>query len=66
MYFNRFDSYYYSRPISYRSYNTRLAKPDILNIQDSETEQILDFFRKNNQTVDNLGGLARGIRFGDL
>ena len=66
MFFNRFDSYYYSRPISYRSYNTRLTKPDILNIKDTETEQILEFFRTNNQTVDNLGGLARGIRFGDL
>lgn len=66
MFFNRFDSYYYSRPVSYRSYNTRLTKPEILNIKDSETEQILDFFRQNNQAVDNLGGLARGIRFGDL
>lgn len=66
MFFNRFDSYYYSRPVSYRSYNTRLTKPEILNIKDPETEQILEFFRQNNHAVDNLGGLARGIRFGDL
>lgn len=26
MFFNRSDSYYYSRPISYRSYNPRLTK----------------------------------------
>lgn len=66
MFFNRFDSYYYSRPVSYRSYNSRVTNKEILNINDSESEQILEFFRKNNQAVDNLGGLARGIRFGDL
>ena len=66
MYFNRSDSYYYSRPVSYRSYNTRLTKKEILNITDPETDQVLEFFRKNNRSVDNLGGLARGIRFGDL
>ena len=66
MFLNRLDSYYYSRPVSYRSYNTRLAKPEILNIKDSETEQVLEFFRANKLAVDNLGGLARGIRFGDL
>ena len=66
MFLNKFDSYYYSRPVSYRSYNTRISKPEILSIKDTETEQILEFFRQYNQTVDNLGGLARGIRFGDL
>lgn len=66
MFLNKFDSYYYSRPVSYRSYNTRISKPEILTIKDTETEQILEFFRQNNQAVDNLGGLARGIRFGDL
>lgn len=66
MFLNKFDSYYYSRPVSYRSYNTRISKPEILSIKDTETEQILEFFRQYNQAVDNLGGLARGIRFGDL
>lgn len=66
MFFNRFDSYYYSRPVSYRSYNPRLTKQEVLTLPDPDTDQVLDFFRRNNVTVDNLGGLARGIRFGDL
>lgn len=64
--FNRFDSPYYSRPVSYRSYNPRITKKEVLNIADPETEQVLDFFRRNNVVVDNLGGLSRGVRFGDL
>ena len=64
--FGKFDSPYYSRPVSYRSYNPRIQKKEILNITDPESEKVLDFFRRNNVTVDNLGGLARGIRFGDL
>ena len=64
--FGRFDSPYYSRPVSYRSYNPRISRKEILNIADPQTEQVLDFFRRNNVTVENLGGLARGIRFGDL
>ena len=28
--------------------------------------KVLQFFSKNNVTVDNLGGLSRGIRFGDI
>lgn len=66
MFFNRFDSYYYSRPISYRSYNPRITKQEVLTIADPDTDKVLDFFRRNNVTVDNLGGLSRGIRFGDL
>lgn len=66
MFFNSMDSYYYSRPVSYRSYNPRISKPEIINIKDVETDKVLDLFRRNNVTVDNLGGLARGIRFGDL
>lgn len=27
---------------------------------------MLAFFKKNNVEVENLGGLARGIKFGDL
>lgn len=64
--FGRFDSYYYSRPVSYRSYNPRVTREEILPIVDNESNQLLDFFRKNNVQVENLGGLARGIRFGDL
>ena len=66
MYFNRFDSYFYSRPISYRSYNPKITRKDILPFIDPETDQVLDFFKRNNIQVTDLGGLARGIRFGDL
>jgi len=48
MYFNKFDSYYYSRPVSYRSYNPRITRQEILTISDPETTQLLNFFRKNN------------------
>ena len=63
---NRFDSYYYSRPISYRSYYPRQVKEEVLTINDNETNQVLDLLRRKQQEVNNLGGLARGIRFGDL
>ena len=66
MLWTRQDSYYYSRPVSYRSYNPRLTKKEILNIQDPDTDKVLNFFARNNVTVDNLGGLSRGIRFGDI
>lgn len=66
MYFNRSDSYYYSRPVSYRSYNPRITREEILPFNDPDTAAVLDFFRANSVTVDNLGGLARGLRFGDL
>ena len=45
MFFNRFDSYYYSRPIAYRSYNTRLTKPELLRFDDSETQEVMNYLR---------------------
>lgn len=62
----RFDSIFYSRPVSYRSYNPRILRKEILNIKDIETTELLDFFNRNNVTVEDFGGLGRGIRFGDL
>ena len=35
MYFNKMDSYYYSRPISYRSYNARVNTKEILETPDN-------------------------------
>jgi hypothetical protein len=64
--FGRFDSYYYSRPVSYKSYNSRVAREEILQTTDTETNDLINFFRSNNVQFENLGGLARGIRFGDL
>lgn len=66
MFYNKFDSYYYSRPVSYRSYNPRLVKPEILKETDPDTIALLNFFKRLNITVDDLGGISRGIRFGDL
>jgi hypothetical protein len=64
--YNKFDSYYYSRPISYRSINTRVSRPEILNISDPESNQVLELLAKYKVNANNLGGLARGIQFGDL
>jgi hypothetical protein len=64
--YGRFDSYFYSRPVSYRSYNPRITRKDILTIADPDTNKVLEFFRNNRVEVENLGGLSRGIRFGDL
>jgi hypothetical protein len=66
MYYGKFDSYYYSRPVSYRSYNPRLLRSDVIAVNDTETNELLDFFRRNNIEVENFGGLGRGVRFGDL
>lgn len=66
MLFNKFDSYYYSRPIAYRSYNPKLTRPEILKFDDSQTTEVLNFLRQNNIEVTNLGGLNRGLRFFDL
>lgn len=66
MSYGRFDSYFYSRPVSYRSYNPAVLRQEVLTINDPETNELLDFFRRNNVEVVNLGGLGRGIRFGDL
>lgn len=49
--FNRFDSYFYSRPVSYRSYNPRVLRQEILSVNDTETNELLDFFRRNNVQV---------------
>lgn len=65
MFFNKFDSYYYSRPISYRSYYPRIAKPEILPINDPQSQEVLSFLQQQNIEAKNLGGLARGIRFWD-
>jgi len=64
--YNKFDSYYYSRPVSYRSYNTRVSRPEILNISDPESNQVLELLAHYKINANNLGGLARGIQFGDL
>lgn len=45
--YNKMDSYYYSRPISYRSYYPRINKEEILTINDQESDQVLELLRNN-------------------
>jgi hypothetical protein len=66
MSYTRFDSYYYSRPISYRSYYPRLQKQEISPYNDQESAQRIEILKGAQKEVNDLGGLARGIRFGDL
>lgn len=67
MYFNRWDSFYYSRPISYRSYYPRQQKLELLKQNDSQTQEVLTLLRsQEGGNLQDLGGLGRGIRFNDL
>jgi hypothetical protein len=66
MFYTKFDGYYYSRPVSYKSYYARIDKPEILVENDVDTQDILKFLQANNIVVNNLGGLSRGIRFDDI
>ena len=66
MYYGRFDSYYYSRPVAYRSYYPRIQKPEILHFETRDTEEVLNLFRNRNIQFTDLGGLNRGIRFLDF
>lgn len=66
MFFNRFDSYYYSRPIAYRSYNHRLTKPEILKYDDHESQEVVNFLRQQGFEPKNKGTLHRGILFEDF
>ena len=66
MHYNRFDSYFYSRPVAYKSYYPRIEKKEILTFNDPETDQVVNYLRAEGYDVQNLGGLARGIRFGDI
>jgi hypothetical protein len=66
MSYNRFDSYFYSRPVSYRSYYPRLTKQTLLSDLDPDTTKVNNFLRSKGVEVNDLGGISRGIRFGDL
>ncbi len=67
MLLNKWDSYYYSRPVSYRSYYPRQQKPEVLKTQDNESQEVLRFLsQQKDLKINDLGGLGRGIRFDDL
>jgi hypothetical protein len=66
MFFNKLDSYSYSRPVSYRSYYPKLTKNEILPLNDPESQEVLAYLRQQNIEANDLGGLARGIRFLDF
>ena len=44
----------------------RQVKEEVLTLSDNETNEVLGLLKGRNLEVNNLGGLARGIRFGDL
>ncbi len=57
-----FDSYSYSRPVSYRSYTPRVWKPYILTDHlDKESDEIKGILQRNRQGFDEKETLARGI-----
>jgi hypothetical protein len=59
-----FESYNYSRPTSYRSYNARIFKPYILTDHlDQESEAIKALLTQNRQVFLPTEGLARGIHW---
>lgn len=66
MLFNKFDSYHYSRPVSYRSYNPRVVSKEILPFNDADTQEVIRLLKQRNIEFEDQGGLARGIRFGDF
>lgn len=66
MLFSKWEPNYYYRPISYRSYYPRQVKPEVLKVNDPQTQETLNLLRQQGQKVQNLGGLARGIRFDDI
>ena len=70
MLYNKFDSYYYSRPVSYKSYYPKLTKtsqPLLLGaIGPDETGIVLDYFRSQKLVYVDKGGLDRGIVVGSI
>jgi hypothetical protein len=66
MFYGKFDSYYYSRPVSYKSYYPRIDKKEILKVSDKDGDEVKNFLIRNGYQITDLGGLDRGIRFGDV
>ena len=66
--YNRFDSYYYSRPVSYICESrSGLVKPNYLQKDDPQSKQVLDLLAKYGmRDVQDLGGLDYGIKFADV
>lgn len=60
-----FDGYYYSRPVAYRSYYPKIQKEEILKESDVDTQEVIKVLHKSGIQFTNLGGLSRGLKFGD-
>ena len=56
----------YLRPIAYTSYHPRQQKVEVLSSQEPETIEVTNFLAQKGIKFTNLGGISRGIRFGDL
>lgn len=67
-YYTPFDSYFYSRPISYHSYRGRIQKPDLLArvFATDHLDKIKNLLRKNNFTWEETDSLSRNLRFDDI
>jgi hypothetical protein len=62
-----FDGYYYSRPVSYRSYYPRVQKPFVLSDHlDRENDVIKGILSKFRQEFEPKDTLARGIHWNDF
>ncbi len=67
-YYTPFDSYFYSRPISYHSYRGRIQKPDVLakTFASGHLDKVKALLRKNNITWTENDSLSRNLRFDDI
>lgn len=61
-----FDGYYYSRPVSYRSYYARVQKPFVLTDHlDPQSDAVKATLQRFRQEFNPKETLARGIHWGD-
>lgn len=59
-------SLYYRRPIAYHTISVRQSRPEIIKVEDAQSTEVLNLLKNGKFEYTNLGGLGRGIRFGDI
>ena len=67
-YYTPFDSYFYSRPISYHSYRGRIQKPDVLArvFATDHLDKIKNLLKRFGFTWNETDSLSRNLRFDDI
>jgi hypothetical protein len=65
MYLHKYQSADFIRPYSYQSYYPRLLKPNILKIQDPQSDEVVRLLTQQHIEFQDFGGLGRGIKFWD-